>query len=59
LKTALLGWHWKIKGSNQGGTKAPRAELITYQPDHFDLYTGPDFKNIIHDQLEFLNRHFE
>lgn len=37
--------------------KAPRAELITYQLDHFDLYTGPDFKNVIHDQLKFLNRH--
>lgn len=37
--------------------KAPRAELITYPLGHFDVYTGPDFKKTVGDQLEFLNRH--
>jgi len=36
---------------------APRAELRTYPLGHFDVYTAPDFKKTIGDQLEFLNRH--
>ena len=37
--------------------KAPRAELRSYPLGHFDVYTAPDFKKTIGDQLEFLNRH--
>ena len=37
--------------------KAPRAELVTYPPGHFDVYVPPHFTQTIGDQLDFLNRH--
>ncbi|GAA1992961.1 alpha/beta hydrolase [Amycolatopsis minnesotensis] len=36
---------------------APRAELCSYQGEHFDIYRGPVFDRAVTDQIRFLRRH--
>lgn len=37
----------------------PRAEVITYPVDHFDVYAGPWQRRALADQLDFLNNRLE
>jgi dienelactone hydrolase len=37
--------------------KAPRAEVVHRDVGHFDIYSGPEFEEVVAAQLDFLGRH--